>query len=353
MVSMIKAAADIAHQSSLNAVFVRYPVKHKAQTVTAWMKACRQTDDTLLTSGLLVDQQITINYGMSACHGNDSRSGATQARLCTSTAVGAESGWLECNAISNHFRIDAVPIVAHKDMRLVPHKDPNQAVVELTAAERASQIGVLGCESIIKSLILGRPQCAERNNKRKIVICDFFPEQLDWMEASWNLHEQWQSGHDIPAIAYCSFYKHTDSSKKDAAQSAIQGMLLRKWWETQPDAGPPEPRQTVDSVKKPELTVLTWDTTGKPVVPDLVYKRFEDTDFEASWASFCDSLMQKFSVMRGLTQVSQGAGSGTAVVLAGPETNDTYAGEPYDIDRHLILEEVPMSSIDMTKVSLV
>ena len=45
MSSMIKAASDICHQDSRNAVLLRYPVKYSAQTTAAHLNSIRVIED--------------------------------------------------------------------------------------------------------------------------------------------------------------------------------------------------------------------------------------------------------------------------------------------------------------------
>lgn len=45
MASMIKAASDICHQDSRNAMLLRYPVKYSAQTTAAHLNCIRVIED--------------------------------------------------------------------------------------------------------------------------------------------------------------------------------------------------------------------------------------------------------------------------------------------------------------------
>jgi hypothetical protein len=272
-----------------------------------------------------------------------------------SNTVGSNSPWLSSKGIDCYSRIDNVPLILFKDMRLIHHSDSTMQSDCVAPAERC-QIGPNGWARIISDLSTGRSTGGVSDNARKVIVYDMHPEQGDIPEACWNLYSKWASGTDAPCFVYCAGFKADDTSRKEGLESHCQGLLLRTWWETHAEAGRPEPTHTAESaVSRPNFALLSWDTTGKPAVPELVYSRFaESLEYQASWEKFCDDLNAKASTLRGLRQCGGDgfvAGPSHFVNLTGPEISDGDAS--LDVNRILQLEEIPMADLDMSKVLLV
>ena len=56
----------------------------------------------------------------------------------------------------NHWTVDKVPLVSHKDMRLVPHADAQEQGDVIGVGDRMAQMGPKGWKHIISQLCLGR-----------------------------------------------------------------------------------------------------------------------------------------------------------------------------------------------------
>ena len=131
--------------------------------------------------------------------------------------------------------------------------------------------------------------------KRKVIVVDPNPNFGDVLEAVWMLNDVWQKGGDVPLFVGIGFYhpgaSDLEKSKSAGMQSYMKGMLLRNWWETSREAGDAEPRRSAETtVQKPTLQKLGWDNaTGKAIIPDIVAKRFDDSDpsVREQWAQFC------------------------------------------------------------------
>ena len=134
---MLKAAADVCHQSTQNALLIKYPSKVKGANMKAHLNNVRKLEDAMLMNGLNIELTYTALLDTSSFHGNDSREGVSRLRLCISDNFELErSPWAKCQASSNHMMVDKVPVVSHRDMKHIPHADTAQQNENLTAAER-------------------------------------------------------------------------------------------------------------------------------------------------------------------------------------------------------------------------
>ncbi|CAE7199295.1 unnamed protein product [Symbiodinium sp. CCMP2456] len=267
---MIKAASDICHQSCQNCLLIRLPTKTKATTMTAHLNLTRKIEDALLANSLNPEYHMTAVFDVASLHGGDSREGVARFRLCLSENYDG-SPWLTSFVSKNHWTVEKVPLVSHKDMRLVPHAD---------AQEQSDEIGV--------------------------IVVDPAPGYGDVVDAVWALNQAWEKGADVPLFIGINFYwPGNDSEKSKAAgmTSYVKGLLMRTWWETCQEAGDAEPKRTdATTVHRPTLQVLTWDGM-KAVVPDMVTERFRDAedDVRSEWTVLCKNVQDETPKPRTLT----------------------------------------------------
>ena len=315
---MLKAGADVCHQGPECAMLVKYPTKIKGTTMTAQFNAVRKLEDAMLTNGLNMEATLSVIYDRSGFHGNDAREGLSRLRLCISDNFETgDSPWFTSSTAANHMIIDECPIVSHKDMKFIPHSDVEHQNETLSPAERlASGIWTsnLWFGDVLRSQenpawqgIAAGPEGLEAYphesgrsgeadaTKRKVIVVDPNPNFGDVLEAVWVLHDVWQKGGDVPLFVGIGFYhpgaSDVEKSKSAGMQSYMKGMLIRNWWETSREAGDAEPRRSAETtVQKPTLQKLAWDNaTGKAIIPDIVAKRFDDSDpsVREQWAQFC------------------------------------------------------------------
>lgn len=121
----------------------------------------------MLACGINFDTTVDVSYDLSSIHGNDSRPGICRMRLCISNLYEKESPWFHNAAASNHGRIDNVPLIAVRDMKLPAHANPAYAVEFLSPPERLAQQGSAACEKLLHHLLHGR-QSTVRNNQRRV-----------------------------------------------------------------------------------------------------------------------------------------------------------------------------------------
>ena len=350
----------MCHQGPKNALLVKYPVKIKNVPMKTHLNTVRKIEDQLLANGLNMDSCVSILHDMSGLHGNDSRDAVSRIRLCYSENFG-DSPWLMCHALSNDkCIIEKTPMIAHKDMRQLPHADPACMTESLGPAERAAQIGCKGWKHILRRVLCG--QCGEEPaTSRKIVLADLNPCFGDVMDASWLLQQaHLTTDADMPLVVACGFYlsvPEVEKSKFNGMSSYIRGMLLRSWWESCPEAGPAEPQATAETtVNKPLLKVLTYAASGKAIVPDVLKDRFSDAveDVRVEWLRRCESASSTLQGLATLTSAKPTQNSTSVrVQLAGPELAEHEI--PLDIKRDLgdFMDAISKEDLEMETVSLI
>ena len=169
-----------------------------------------------------------------------------------------------------------------------------------TLSGRGSQLGPKAWKHILTTVACGRSGESDSTN-RKVIVVDPNPNFGDVLEAIWMLNDSWQKGGDVPQFVGIGFYhpcaSEVEKSKSLGMQSYLKGFLLRTWWESSKEAGDPEPRRSAETtVQKPVLQKLAWDPkTGKAIIPDVVAKRFEDSEpsVRDGWAKFCGETKER------------------------------------------------------------
>lgn len=359
---MLKAGADICHQGPECAMLVKYPTKIKGTTMTAHINAVRKLEDAILTNGLNMEATPNVIYDRSGFHGNDAREGLSRLRLCISDNFETgDSPWFTSSTAANHMIIDECPIVSHKDMKFIPHSDVEHQNETLSPAERASQLGPKAWKHILTKVSCGRSGEADAT-KRKVIVVDPNPNFGDVLEAVWMLNDVWQKGGDVPLFVGIGFYhpgaSDLEKSKSAGMQSYMKGMLLRNWWETSREAGDAEPRRSAETtVQKPTLQKLGWDNaTGKAIIPDIVAKRFDDSDpsVREQWAQFCAKTKDSLDNLVSLPSTTSSGQDGERVGIKfnGPEFHSDEVTKPLDLKRDLnrIVEDYNLKEFDMSDV---
>lgn len=188
-------------------------------------------------------------------------------------------------------------------------------------------------------------------------MVDVLPGCGDWCDAAWELQEQWQAGADgVPCVCYLGVYRKDDLSAFSGMRSHVHGMLLARWWENQPDAGPVEPSdRTV--VEAPTLRLLALDkSTKEPQIPEVLRKHFEDSpDFRVTWQNLLHDISEKMGALRfgrdtrvRVDDAPPEPKSPSAVTMRGPEF---LPGElPDNLDQILEVETYPSDELDMSSV---
>ena len=326
-VELVKACADICHQSPKNALFVKYPVKTKGMCMKTHLNFVRKLEDALMNQNLSIDCAVDIVYDTSGFHGNDARDGTGKGRLCVSSNF-AESPWLSCHAVANHMRINNVPVVSFGQMRSTPHEDVAHSSEHLSPAERSAQLGPKAWQMVLKALMCGRTD-EVKTEDRKVVVVDAWPQVGDIMEACWALYNSWSTGGDNPDVAAIAFYvckEPVERSKLGGLRSMLKGNLLRTWWEPSAEAGNAEPSRTeATTVRKPDLKLLAWGSeAGAVKIPDVVKARFDEAECKDEWHALCADISKQ---LKGLSKLACAdftrSGSNTVGInLTGPEIGE-------------------------------
>ena len=354
MVEMIKTCADIVHQSSAYALFIKYPVRTKSMCVKTHLNAVRKIEDTMMLNNLNIDCSIGVVYDTASFHGNDTREGTARTRLAISNNF-PDSAWLSNNAISNHMRVNGVQLLSHSNMKIMAHDNIAYSNEHLSPAERAAQLGPKAWQALLKALVCGREGQGEIQG-RTVVVVDPWPQWGDVLEASWDIYRQWSDGGDVPGMTALGIYVTKDpyeESRMGGLTSVLRGHLLRTWWELSAEAGSAEPgRSEATTVRKPDLKLLSWDTAkGTVTVPDLVTARFDDGDCKDEWRDVCADAMKqikKFTSL-GCADVRRAGSNIVGVQLTGP---DFETDGPLDVNRDLTeeLEFANCADLDKSEV---
>ena len=96
MVDMIKAAADIAHQSPRNCALVKYPARVRGNAMTTYLNHIRKMEDNLLGQGLSIEDSLHVMFETAHLHGNDNREALSRIRIAYS------NNFPECTWTSSH-----------------------------------------------------------------------------------------------------------------------------------------------------------------------------------------------------------------------------------------------------------
>ena len=171
-------------------------------------------------------------------------------------------------------------------------------------------------------------------------------------------HVQRSEGADIPDVAALGIYVIKDpyeESRMGGLSTTFRGHLLWTWWEVSDEAGSAaEPsRSEATTVRKPDLKLLSWDTTkGTVTVPDIVSARFDDGDCKDDWRNVCaDAVKQikKFTSL-GCADLRRAGSNVVGVQLTGPDFPEGDA--PLNVDRDLTqeLEFANCADLDMSEV---
>ena len=225
------------------------------------------------------------------------------------------------------------------------HGDPAQNVEHLGPAERAAQVGSKAWKKIIARLAGGR-------DAKLVMLVDLRPHFGDVIDATWQLQKE--AAAELPFVLGCGLYvtsNPTEASKYQGMLSYVRGLLLREWWEPSPESGPPEPRATSETtVSKPALKVLTYENSGRAVVPALLRDRFSDAEdsVRQQWQSMCANAMRTLESLSSLTSARPtGSEDVVGINLQGPElaeyetTTDMFG---HDLANEV--EEILMSDVE-------
>ena len=71
VLDMVKACADICHQSACNATLVKLPSRTKSMSMKSYLNNLRKIEDAILSNGMNLDATYTVLYDTSSFHGND------------------------------------------------------------------------------------------------------------------------------------------------------------------------------------------------------------------------------------------------------------------------------------------
>ena len=72
----------------------------------------------------------------------------------------------------------------------------------------------------------------------------------DWVEAAFNMQQQWRSNATRPVVAYMGMTR--DRNTAATVRSLMEALLMK-----QPNAGPAEPL-AADTTGRPSLSVTSW-----------------------------------------------------------------------------------------------
>ncbi len=347
----IKAASDSCHLGQDDACLVVYPVHYKGQSMTAYLKICRDIEDNLIKFNMELSHEISMHFLPAQddeCA--DSRSQFSRAKLATSVTSGQNSSWLNSEVFHTFGgRLDNIPLAKMKDLRTryvaeVGPVDDNR----LSPAERATQRGPQAYAHILEFLFQGM----ELTPDDKVMVTDWNIQGTEKAEAIWILQRKCESepAASLPMMLYIGMFVVADtnegSPEATKAISRMETLLLKEFWENQPEAGPVEPtKRPEDFVKKPELLLFTWSSTGKPLLPDIVKNRFEDGDVRTTWISMVDDAISELDglVDGGMSRVAGGVDS----LLPGPAMNS--GPQPIDLNKQQAFDSV--EAVDFTQTN--
>lgn len=353
MANMIQSAAAICQQSPMCAVLVRYPLRITSQAESSWIASTRKIEDRLLTGGLCILGLVNAVIDTREAHGNDRRDAVVQFRLCVPEAFVESSPWMTSQVMNQHKIIQGVHMLPPRDLRFIPQADAVARKEHLNAQERGSQLGPKACEQILLPLMMGRASGEVRT--RKVIVMDINPTFGDWLDASWNLHQRYLQGGDVPMVVYCTRYTASDVSEFNGMRSRTQQMLMEQWWESHPDAGPEEPVCTAESaVTRPSLTLLSWTTDGSKVTfPEILESKLNsDSEYSPQWKSACDNARVLLEKLEAANTHCSGRTVGNdvgAVALTGP---DLDGAQPKQFNSALNLESVKLADFNLDDVQL-
>jgi hypothetical protein len=288
MEAQIKAVADMCHQSNDTAALLIYPTSVPTLSFDANLKTRRRIEDRLMAAGLQIDNELLVTCSVQERHGNDRRKLGLVCRLCVSSRVGYDSAWLRSDTVQTG-KLEGVPLMRVRDVSplILPDTVGSRDASSFSANERASLKGGLACATMVKSLLDGM-NLDPVNAKVILVDVNTFLF-ADWLQASWQMYQEWTSSPSnklmVTCISFC-----TDSSYCQAIRGHMEQKLLDTWWFLQPQAGPAEPTQSPDmTVEKPSLRIASW-SGATPTLPNFILTKFtsEDSHYKP-WSDLCAS----------------------------------------------------------------
>eukprot|EP00974_Lingulodinium_polyedra_P092175 8932048-Lingulodinium_polyedra.AAC.1 len=184
-------------------------------------------------------------------------------------------------------RIGPLKLTRVKDMDVL-----TEVAVEpsrLSPGDRAAQKGPTTCAQILTELMQGM----DLKPPDRVIVVEPLPRAHgDWPRATWSLQKSREPSKK-PLVTYIG--TSTEPKTTERLNGILQGILMREWWENQPEAGPATPTAcNTAAIPKPKLRCCAWQD-NQAIVPDSAMAKFEGSSYESFWNKLVEQHNEKFN----------------------------------------------------------
>ena len=115
---ILDASSTVLHSDPNSALFLIYPVKHKAMEQSALLSAHRTIEDGLLKRKLNFDTEVSVHFTSEAVPRSDRRIQQARCRMIIAAPTFERSPWAS-SAACDEGAIEQVPLARVRDMRVL------------------------------------------------------------------------------------------------------------------------------------------------------------------------------------------------------------------------------------------